>query len=269
MPLADLSDNGRFGVLAIDHRDSMRAVLPSDVTDAAITGIKRNIVSGLADLATGVMLEPEFSIPQLLDCLPDGVGFTAALESQGYAADPESHIVSVLWSPAEAAASGASAAKLLVPYRPDRPNAPAQLEAAAQILADCRSAGIDLLLEPLFYNLEDPAMRPNIVHETVDHFVALEPDLLKLPFPIDASIDNDPNRWHAACQEITNRCPMPWTLLSGGGDYETYRDQLAVALDAGCSGFMVGRALWAPAIAHPEAVVSLLRPRLTELRSLL
>ena len=75
--------------------------------------------------ATGVMLEPEYSIPQLLDAgaVPDGVGFLAALESQGYLADPGAGHHDVLdgWSVAQAAASGAAAAKLLLPYHPDHP----------------------------------------------------------------------------------------------------------------------------------------------------
>ncbi len=50
--------------------------------------LKKLILDELAGLATGVMLEPEYSIPELVDGLPDGIGFTAALESQGYSARP-------------------------------------------------------------------------------------------------------------------------------------------------------------------------------------
>ena len=97
MSLEGISHHGRFGVLAIDHRDSLRAVVapndPSSVSAESITGLKRELVGALAAGATGVMLEPEYSIPQLLDgTLPDGVGFTAALEAQGYAADPEAAV---------------------------------------------------------------------------------------------------------------------------------------------------------------------------------
>ena len=72
------------------------------------------------------MLEPEYSIPQLLDAgaVPPGVGFLAALEAQGYLADPGAAPTTVLdgWSVAQAAASGAAAAKLLLPYHPDHPS---------------------------------------------------------------------------------------------------------------------------------------------------
>ena len=79
--------------------------------------------------------------------------------------------------------------------------------------------------------------------------------------------------WAEACAEITERCHMPWTLLSGGGDYQSYRDQVQVAVSAGCSGFMAGRALWgeaalAPADQRASIITELVAPRLAELRSI-
>lgn len=281
MSLEGISDGGRFGVLAIDHRDSLRAVLAPDdqrsVSAGDITDLKRDLVRALAADATGVMLEPEYSIPQLLDgTLPAGVGFTAALEAQGYAANPEAGPTRILegWSVAAAAASGASAAKLLVLYRPDRPHGAAQERVAAEILAECRRVGIPLVLEPLFYGLDDPGERRSIVIETVERFAAMDPHLLKLPFPVDPGHQPDRDVWAAACAEITERCRMPWTLLSGGGDYGSYRDQVEVAVSAGCSGFMAGRALWGEAALAPQAersrvISEVVAPRLAELRSLL
>ena len=282
MSLESISERGCFGVLAIDHRDSLRAVLAPDDQDSVhaddITDLKRELVGALAAGATGVMLEPEYSIPQLLDgTLPAGVGFTAALEAQGYAADPEAAVTQILagWSVEAAAACGAAAAKLLVFYRPDRAeHAAAQERVAAEILAECRRVGIPLVLEPLFYGLDDPGARRAIVIETVERFAAMDPHLLKLPFPVDPSHEPDGGVWAAACTEVTKRCHMPWTLLSGGGSFESYRDQVAAAVAAGCSGFMAGRALWGEAALalpteRPGIISDLVAPRLAELRSLL
>ncbi|MYJ35518.1 MAG: DUF2090 domain-containing protein [Acidimicrobiaceae bacterium] len=280
MSLDGISDGGRFGVLAIDHRDSLRAVLAPDDQESVsaddITDLKRELVGTLAAGATGVMLEPEYSIPQLLDgTLPAGVGFTAALEAQGYAADPEAAATRVLegWSVEAAAACGASAAKLLVLYRPDRRHGTAQERVAAEILAECRRVGIPLVLEPLFYGLDDPGARRAIVIETVERFAAMDPHLLKLPFPVDPTHEPDRTVWAAACAEIAERCHMPWTLLSGGGNYESSRDQVAAAVAAGCSGFMAGRALWGEAALaspsdRPGIISDLVAPRLAELRSI-
>lgn len=256
MTIAQLADeDGKLSILAIDHRDSLRQFLqpedPDSLTQEEITALKIEIVEGVADLATAVMLEPEYSIPQVLDAgaLPDGVGFLAALESQGYLDDPEASATTVLdgWSVEQAKASGASCAKLLLPYRPDGRLA-AEQEAVARSLSDaCHAIDFPIALEPLFYGLTDDDDRGALVVETARRFAAMKPDLLKLPYPGHA----------AACERVTQICAdnggMPWAMLSGGGSFDDFADQFATASGVGCSGFMVGRALWGEAVKAPAA----------------
>jgi len=258
--IADLADDrGRFSILAIDHRDSLRQFLrpedPDSLTVEEITALKIEIVDHVGDLATGVMLEPEYSIPQVLDAgvMPPAVGFLAALESQGYLDDPEAAATTVLdgWSVEQAKASGAASAKLLLPYRPDGRLA-AEQEAVAQALtAECHAIDFPIALEPLFYGLTEGDDRGAIVVETARRFTLMSPDLLKLPYPGD----------RGACEEVTEICaehataerPMPWAMLSGGGSFDDFAAEFAIAADAGCSGFMVGRALWGEAVTAPPA----------------
>jgi tagatose-1,6-bisphosphate aldolase len=252
-------EQGVFRVLAVDHRDSLRLFLeptaPESVPGDMLTGIKSALVRLISPHASGVMLEPEYSIPQLIDdgSLAPGIGFIAALESQGYLGDPGAAPTSILdgWSVEAAVASGASAAKLLLPYHPDRPLAAAQRAVAADVLADCRSAGLPLVLEPLFYDVADAAERERVVITTVEHFAATGADLLKLPFPVDPAVVVDHDARVAVCAEITARCEQPWALLSGGGGFDVFADQVAAAMAGGCSGFMVGRALWGEAARCP------------------
>ena len=264
--LCDLRDsNGRFSILAIDHRDSLRRFLrpedPDSIPAGEITTLKIELVAHLADLVTGVMLEPEFSIPHVIDAgvLPQGVGFLAALESQGYLDDPAGAVTSILdgWSIAQAKASGASAAKLLLPYHPERPRALEQQRVAFDVIAACRTAGLPLALEPLFYDLDSPDDRARVVLATVSTFAAMEPDLLKLPYP------GSPE----ACAAVSEIVTMPWAMLSGGGTFVDFVEEFTIARTAGCSGFMVGRALWGEAVhaapAHRAQLLdNLVRPRL-------
>ncbi len=270
--ITDLSDqNGRFSILAIDHRDSLRQFLrpedPDSLTADEITALKIELVAGVADLATGVMLEPEYSIPQVIDAgaLPAGVGFLAALESQGYLGEPDKSPTQILngWSIEQAKASGAAAAKLLLPYRPDGRLAAEQEQVGRQIVAACKAIGFAIAVEPLFYGLGPDDDRAAMVVETARRFAAMAPDLLKLPYP----------GTRAACEDITGLAPMPWAMLSGGGSFEEFADQFAVAADAGCSGFMVGRALWgevAKALPAGRAAIiaDVVRPRFERLRAL-
>jgi tagatose-1,6-bisphosphate aldolase len=264
--LAD--ERGRFSILAVDHRDSLRAFLRPDDPDSLsadeITALKIELVAGVADLATGVMLEPEYSIPQVLDAgvLPDGVGFLAALESQGYLDDPEQSVTTILegWSVEQAAASGAAAAKLLLAYRPDGRLAAEQEQVGRDVVAACHSIGLAIAVEPLFYGLRPDDDRVAIVVETARRFAAMGPDLLKLPYP------GSP----AACADVTGIATMPWAMLSGGGSFDDFVDEFAIAADAGCAGFMVGRALWGEAVKASPAdrgaiITDVVRPRFERL----
>ena len=275
MSLDDLRDDrGVFRVLAVDHRDSLRLFLeptaPESVPNELLTAIKSDLVRAISPTATGVMLEPEYSIPQLIDdgSLAAGVGFLAALESQGYLGDPGGEPTSILdgWSVAQAAASGAAAAKLLLPYHPDAPLAAAQRSVAADVLAECRRVGIPLVLEPLFYGVSGAAERESVVLTTVEHFASTGADLLKLPFPVDPLAVTDHGSRVAACRAVTERCEQPWAILSGGGDFEVFAEQVAASIEAGGDGFMVGRALWGeaarcPVDRRPEVIATTVLPR--------
>jgi tagatose-1,6-bisphosphate aldolase len=266
--------NGRFSVLAVDHRDSLRVFLspdaPDDVPSETLTAVKIDLVRAVSPFATGVMLEPEYSIPQVTDAgaLADGVGVIAALEAQGYLADPAAEPTRVLpgWSVDRAAAAGASAAKLLVPYHPDAGLASAQESVATEVLADCRRVGLPLVLEPLFFGLADPSERGDVVLRTVERFAAIGPDLLKLPFPVDPSLVTDHHERVAACERVTERCSQPWALLSGGGTFDSFLGQVDAAVTGGCAGFMVGRALWGEAATcapaeRPTVIDQVVLPR--------
>jgi tagatose-1,6-bisphosphate aldolase len=273
--------DGSIRVLAIDHRDSMRQFLsptdPAAIDAAQITALKLDIVGALIDQASGVMLEPEFSLPQVIDAglVPQHVGVIAALESQGYLSDPAACVTSVLegWSPTLALAAGASMVKLLLPYRPGSATALAQEAVAHDVLAECGAVGVPLVLEPLLWGVATPKEKSELILETVERFAAMSPGVLKIPFPGDA----DSSEARKACAKITAICQernIPWAVLSGGGSFERFENQLSIAVSQGCSGFMVGRALWGEAaIASPEKRPALLReivtPRFNRLNAIM
>lgn len=281
MSLEGVSDRGRYAVLAIDHRDSLRSFLrpedPGAIPAEELTALKIELVAAAASEATGVMLESEYSIPQVIDAgvMPPGVGFVAALEAQGYLGDLGARTTELLagWSPSAAREAGASACKLLLPFHPDRPLADAQAGVAADVVASCHDAGMALVLEPLFYDLDDPADRPRVVFETAARFANAGADLLKLPFPVDTTIEPDRDHWFAACRTVSELIPTPWVVLSGGGDFEGFAAQVEVARSAGNAGFMVGRALWGEAVRAPRSerarLLETVRRNLAHLRRLL
>lgn len=242
------TNEGVFAVLAIDHRDSLRAVLPGETTDAEITQFKLDLIRAVGAQASGVMLEPEFSVPHAIESgsLAGTSGFMAALEAQGYMQDPWAGPTEMLegWSALHVKRLGASAAKLLLPYAPERlAHAEQQRRVVTDTAAICADLDLALLVEPVAFGMND-ADRPAVVLDTVRQLTELPIDVLKLEFPGDP---NHPDGWGDACRAVDEACRQPWVLLSSGVTFEEYRAQLEVAFENGCSGFTGGRAIWRPA----------------------
>jgi tagatose-1,6-bisphosphate aldolase len=280
--------DGIFAILAIDHRDSLRVLLnpknPGAIPAATLTNLKLDIIKHIAPLASAVMVDPVYSAAQAIvtAALPGSVGFLCAVEAQGYLHNPHVKENALLpgWSVAKAKRLGAGGIKLLVLYHPDAGEVTVRQEELVQAaITDCARTEIPLFLEPLIYPI-DPGMSPKsiefatqrrrLVVETARRLGALGPDILKLQFPLDATHHRDPALWLEACTELNEAAGRPWALLSGGDSFDTFKAQLQVACQAGCSGFMVGRALWGDAITsdaarRTEMLLSTVRSRFMEL----
>ncbi len=268
------TNEGVFTILAIDHRDSLKAVLPGAATDQEIIDFKLELITGIGPQASGVMLEPEFSLPYAIEAgaLAGSSGFMAALEAQGYMQDPWAGPTEMMpgWTALDAKKFGASAAKLLLPYAPERlAHAELQRKVVADTAAICADLDIAFLVEPVAFGMND-ADRPAVVLDTVRQLTELPIDVLKLEFPGDPT---NPAGWSDACAAVNEACRQPWVLLSSGVTYEQYKAQLEVAFANGCSGFTGGRAIWRPAsdasaMMRNEVIMGLVSERFAELREL-
>ena len=101
---------------------------------------------------------------------------------------------------------GASAAKLLVYYHPEAPNADDQERFVADVAAACRAADLALFVEPLSFSLVEgePLVgeaRRRVVVETARRLTAIGGDILKAEFPYDPAV-TDRARWREACAEL-------------------------------------------------------------------
>lgn len=281
-PLATAS--GRFTIAALDHRDALVAEFEKAAGVGTGAGVGANEGPEGSDGSSGVealrrfkadvlaaldaspikpsavMLEPEYSLPELRDAVPDGVGVTCALEAQGYFDAPGSgNTVMEGWSPARVRSVGADGAKLLVLYRHDRGEfTEAQERLVTEVSAQAAEAGVPALIEPVPVEVVDDADRREVIVTAARRIGALGPMILKLPFP-----------GVGACAEVTEAAgPHPWVLLSWGVTYDEFRDQLTEAMAAGCSGFAVGRALWREAVdpaTRTDFLAGTFQDRLAEL----
>lgn len=231
--------------VAVDHRDSLRAALAKKgipkLEGRELSELKLRIVRRLAPAATLILLDVEHGAAQALagGALPRSVALGVALEAQGYGDVGVATRTTFLpnWSPAKAARLGASACKLLLPYRSDVPEQAEQQEAVVrEAVAACRAAGTALVLEPIVYPPVAEGTFAGLVVEGARRLALLCPDVLKMQHP------GSPE----ACSELDAACgpDVPWVLLGGGADAASLEQHIREACSAGASGFIVGRTLW-------------------------
>jgi tagatose-1,6-bisphosphate aldolase len=259
------SARGTFAVLALDHRQNLRKELHPDDPEAAtydeMVAFKRAVIRALATHATGSLLDPEIGAGQCIadGSLPGRAGLLVAIEATGYDGPADARVSRVLpgWSVEQAKRMGASAAKVLVYYHHEASNVADQERFVADLVGACLAADLPLFIEPLGFDpgsggkLTGEARRRNVI-ETARRLTAIGGDVLKAEFPYDASV-TDPALWAEACAELDEASRLPWVLLSGGVDDATFERQVAAACDAGASGVLVGRSVWAPAATMSSA----------------
>lgn len=250
---------GRFAILAIDQRDSLRSMLAKaglPNADADLSAFKVDVIDALSPLATGVLTDAEYGAGPAREqgALAVSAGLLIAADRSPQPKwngeprptyDPER-------GPEYVAAAGGVALKFLVRWRPDRPArdgepdlAAEALDAVRRVVEDCRAHGMPAVIEPLIAKLPgeeslDAAQTRRLVVRSARLLAELGPDLLKLEWPGDAD----------GCKELTEACgDVPWALLSAGVPYERFVERVLTAMDAGASGYIAGRAFWGEAAA--------------------
>lgn len=255
-PIADA--NGRFAILAMDQRGTLRKMLQAagrPAEDEDLRQFKIDVVSALSPHSSGVLLDVEYGVDAVRAA--DAIAATAGLlisaeRSPGatWNGEPRTEFDPGR-GPAWVRASGGVALKFLVRWRPDRPvpNAGPDLAgealgAVAAVITACHLDGMPSVIEPLIATLPgepalDPARKRAAVVRSAQLLAELGPDLLKLEWPGDTD----------GCREVSEVVDgVPWTLLSAGVEFEAFVDRVGNAMDAGASGFIAGRAIWGEAV---------------------
>ncbi|HLW58468.1 MAG TPA: tagatose 1,6-diphosphate aldolase [bacterium] len=290
MRLADAS--GRLKMLAVDQRDSMRAPLaaatrrrPEDITYDELAATKTLVAEVLSSHSTAILLDPIYGLPRGITAVGGSAALLVAVEDSppallGPSRERKMALIDG-WSVAQAKRAGANAVKLLV-Y--DTPEASAEVRAHHRDLVrrvgeECVLHDLPFLLEVVAYPIEEPGEdTPEFALKRPRHTIAAarefsDPayhvDLLKLPFPGDLKYTRqfrdavfDPRERPAVytlddirgfCRDLDAAAGRPWVILSGGVGIREFLANLDLAVDAGASGFLCGRAIWQDVLPlHPD-----------------
>ncbi|MBX3086469.1 MAG: tagatose 1,6-diphosphate aldolase [Anaerolineae bacterium] len=256
------TDTGHFMVLAIDHREillnQLNKYAPQPLTDAEFTSFKQQIISAANRDISAVLVDPAYGLGAGIATrtIRGQLGILTPLEVTNYSLHPSQQTIDLLpdWSIEQAKQVGSDGVKLLLPYHPDADNAEDKHDIVAQIVEHCQRLQIPFFLEPIVYSLDPtkPVSNADLREISVSmarRFCVMGVDVLKLQFPVDTKQSSDEAEWRAACDELNAACNVPWAILSGGVDYPTFAKQVRIACEAGASGVIVGRAVWAEAVA--------------------
>lgn len=283
--LADAS--GRFRMLAIDQRGSLERALQralgqsQKVAPEDLAQVKALVTRTLAPYATATLTDPIYGLPFSLQYLPPHVGLLLAIEETGYLPDEsgsKGRRTTLLdgWSVQKVKLAGANAVKLLLYYRGDAsPSVVAhQQEIVRQVGEACAAQDIPYLLEVVAYPLTEPSsdspefarLRPELMVQAAREFSQphYRVDVLKLEFPADLKYAReyaqglfdgktreplyDLAQVREFCARLNEASSLPWVILSGGVGIEEFLANLQLAVEAGASGFLCGRALWQDAL---------------------
>jgi len=253
--------SGLLVMCAMDHRSGLVSMMEGahhEAPDyAEIVQMKMDMCSALGPHSSGILLDPEYGAAQCISggALRGQTGLLVSIEATGYQKDPTGRLTSLLkdWGVEKIKRMGASAVKILVYYRPDITKlAQKQLKIIDRVAADCIKYDIPLLVEPKTYRVEGESMDsaefarnlPQMVIETARQMTALPIDVLKAEFPADMKYEHDTDKLAGYCRQLDGASSVPWVILSAGVGYETFKQQVTIACQAGASGFLGGRAIW-------------------------
>ncbi|MCB9461949.1 MAG: tagatose 1,6-diphosphate aldolase [Anaerolineaceae bacterium] len=252
---------GHFVIMAIDHRtnllENLNAATDSPLSDSDFVVFKQQVLQALGPHSSAVLTDPAYGIGEgiVSGTLPGQLGLLAPIEVTDYGLHPSQRPLDFIpnWSVKKIKMMGGDGVKLLLPYHPDADNAAEKHASVEQIIDDCDTYDIPFFLEPIPYSLDSAKTLPNdellqVSIAMCKTFSEMGVDVLKLPFPVDAKQSQEDVEWIAACLAVDAACSVPWALLSAGVSYKTFLQQSQIACQAGASGVIVGRAVWAEAV---------------------
>lgn len=264
-----------FAMLAIDQRDSMRAMFAEKqteiVTDDQLIAFKLAAIKALTPHASAVLMDREFAWTPAIRSGAVAAGCAKIAAADRFIASAD-EIVSAVeiddqLDPVLVRQEGGLALKLLVTWRPDE--LPERRIAMVRTFIDkCRQADLLSIVEPVSRKRRDgqPTDLSAGILAAAAELGRLGADVYKAEVPLYAKGTEADVR--AECARLNTLIDGPWVVLSSGVVPDQFPEAVSWACLEGASGFLAGRAVWRGVVGHSDLAGALERDAVPRLRRL-
>jgi len=256
--------SGAFAMLAIDQREALRNMLAErstqPVSDDEVTAFKLTAARILSPHASAVLIDRQFALDSAIKqgVVDNACGLIGSADHFESAHGELVGEVTIdrLVDGHDLKRKGAAALKLLVLYRPDE-DPTMRVAMTREFISMCANAGLASIIEPVSrHPLADGDWDWNEgVHAAAVEFGSLGADLYKAEMPLHGKGDEATLR--AECARLTSAIQGPWVILSSGVSPDAFPHAVRIACESGASGFLAGRAVWAPSLAADDVTADL------------
>jgi len=252
--------SGGFAMLAVDQREAMRSMFVTagakpPVSDQTLTDFKVNAAKILSPFASAILVDQQFCYRQVVEqrAVAQSCAMIVAADAfiPGNGIPVDSVEIDRQVDAQAVRDNGGKALKLLVLWRSDE-DPQQRLDMVKDFNHLCHAHGLLSIIEPV---VRPPRRGDNFDREQAIIDAAKElgdsgADLYKVEMPLHG---NGPQAaLLAASRKLNEQISMPWVILSSGVDEKLFPRAVSVAMTAGASGFLAGRAVWSSVVGLPD-----------------
>ncbi|APH33779.1 sulfofructosephosphate aldolase [Salmonella enterica] len=257
--------SGGFAMLAVDQREAMRLMFAAagaktPVADSVLTDFKVNAAKILSPYASAVLLDQQFCYRQAVEqnAVAKSCAMIVAADDfiPGNGIPVDNVVIDKKINAQAVKRDGAKALKLLVLWRSDE-DAQQRLDMVKEFNELCHSNGLLSIIEPVVRppRCGDKFDREQAIIDAAKELGDSGADLYKVEMPLYGK--GARSDLLTASQRLNGHINMPWVILSSGVDEKLFSRAVRVAMEAGASGFLAGRAVWSSVIGLPDTELML------------
>ncbi|ECM5484892.1 hypothetical protein PH69_20735 [Salmonella enterica subsp. enterica serovar Enteritidis] len=257
--------SGGFAMLAVDQREAMRLMFAAagaktPVADSVLTDFKVNAAKILSPYASAVLLDQQFCYRQAVEqnAVAKSCAMIVAADDfiPGNGIPVDNVVIDKKINAQAVKRDGAKALKLLVLWRSDE-DAQQRLDMVKEFNELCHSNGLLSIIEPVVRppRCGDKFDREQAIIDAAKELGDSGADLYKVEMPLYGK--GARSDLLTASQRLNGHINMPWVILSSGVDEKLFPRAVRVAMEAGASGFLAGRAVWSSVIGLPDTELML------------